>query len=549
MIMDMTKMFKTMAAVALCLIAASCNEDIDDYVSQNNSEVQFSGLEEYIKLDEDNPDKVALSVNWSAAHNYGNDYITTYKYQFAVDGSSAKEIVEYEDDGNFSRLYTNAELQKILVEHFGQKTSSVCKVLLTVTAEFEGPTLKVPDVTATSIKVKTYGPKQFLADEIKVGGTAVADGSLTMKQQASDEMIYTATVKLVPGKINFPLTYADEQNAIGPLTADAPITKSEMEAIVTDEAKANSWVIEEEDNYRLTVNLRNHTVKIVAAGAIVEADQIFMAGSAVGADQIEITRTLENENLYAWRGELKKGALYFPLTFNDAQEMSIVPQNADEHGITDGQMMSFGLTQTNLTAKRYWDIPADGTYRIVMDTEEKTIIIYSAATDMKNKVVSYNNTTIGKNPYEQEVVKLWMWGSFNSFAHDTGTAENVDGEAKNIADGFQEKYTLKQSLANPNVFVYKGAILPRETAAIGGDNPKGAVKFCVSNHNNNVYAYGSTADAKRNDHNGFVTITDSTPQGLVAGQGDNRYAFFLLPENCNFVVVDIDKLTVTFGTK
>lgn len=549
MIMDMTKMFKTMAAVALCLIAASCNEDIDDYVSQNNSEVQFSGLEEYIKLDEDNPDKVALSVNWSAAHNYGNDYITTYKYQFAVDGSSAKEIVEYEDDGNFSRLYTNAELQKILVEHFGQKTSSVCKVLLTVTAEFEGPTLKVPDVTATSIKVKTYGPKQFLADEIKVGGTAVADGSLTMKQQASDEMIYTATVRLVPGKINFPLTYADEQNAIGPLTADAPITKSEMEAIVTDEAKANSWVIEEEDNYRLTVNLRNHTVKIVAAGAIVEADQIFMAGSAVGADQIEITRTLENENLYAWRGELKKGALYFPLTFNDAQEMSIVPQNADEHGITDGQMMSFGLTQTNLTAKRYWDIPADGTYRIVMDTEEKTIIIYSAATDMKNKVVSYNNTTIGKNPYEQEVVKLWMWGSFNSFAHDTGTAENVDGEAKNIADGFQEKYTLKQSLANPNVFVYKGAILPRETAAIGGDNPKGAVKFCVSNHNNNVYAYGSTADAKRNDHNGFVTITDSTPQGLVAGQGDNRYAFFLLPENCNFIVVDIDKLTVTFGTK
>ena len=142
-----------------------------------------------------------------------------------------------------------------------------------------------------------------------------------------------------------------------------------------------------------------------------------------------------------------------------------------------------------------------------------------------------------------------MWGSFNSFAHDTGTAENVDGEAKNIADGFQEKYTLKQSLANPNVFVYKGAILPRETAAIGSDNPKGAVKFCVSNHNNNVYAYGSTADAKRNDHNGFVTVTDSTPQGLVAGQGDNRYAFFLLPENCNFVVVDIDKLTVTFDTK
>lgn len=544
----MIKTIKSMAVAALCLFAASCNEDIDNYASQNNSDVQFSGLEDYIILDEDNPDKVALSFTWSPAHNYGNHYITTYKYQFAVDGSSANDIVEYEDDGKFGREYTNAELQKILIDHFGQKTSTVCKVLLTVTATFEGPTLKVPDVTATSIKVKTYGPKQFLADEIKVGGTAATE-SVALKQQAADNMIYMATVRLVPGKINFPLTYADEQNAIGPLTADAPITKSEMEAIVTDEAKANSWVIEEEDNYRVTVNLRNHTVKIVAAGAIVEADQIFMAGSAAGSEQIEITRTLEDENLYAWRGELKKGTLYFPLTYNDAQEMAIVPQDADEHGFTDGTMGAFGLAQTSLTDKRYWEIPADGTYRIVMNTEEKTIIIYSAATDMKNKVVSYNNTTIGKNPYEQEVVKLWMWGSFNSFAHDTGTAENVDGEAKNIADGFQEKYTLKQSLANPNVFVYKGAILPRETAAIGGDNPKGAVKFCVSNHNNNVYAYGSTADAKRNDHNGFVTITDSTPQGLVAGQGDNRYAFFLLPENCNFIVVDIDKLTVTFGTK
>ena len=120
---------------------------------------------------------------------------------------------------------------------------------------------------------------------------------------------------------------------------------------------------------------------------------------------------------------------------------------------------------------------------------------------------------------------------------------------KNIADGFQEKYTLKQSLANPNIFVYKGAILPRETAAIGGDTPKGAVKFCVSNHNNNVYAYGSTADAKRNDHNGFIEIKNNSPQGLVAGQSDNRYAFFLLPENCNFIKVDIENLTVVFDTK
>lgn len=545
---NIMKYAKMLGSAVLVLLLASCDQEIDNWLSRNHSDMQFSDIPEYIKLDEDHPDDVALNFSWCAAHDYGNDYITVYKYQFSVDGSAAEDIVEYEDDGKFSRSYTNAEMQQMLVEHFGQMTSSPCKVIITVTASFEGPQMKVPDVSTASFTVKTYGPKQFLADQLFVDGTAVADGRAELSK-SDDDMVYTGTMHLKPGKINFPVIYADEQNAVGPLNADEAITTDDMPCVITDEAKANSWVITEEDNYRVNINLRAKTVRILAAGALVEADQMFLAGSATGGEQIEVQQTLENENLYAWRGELKAGQLYIPLTFNDAQEMSIVPQEADNHAIADGTSASFALAQTTKTNQRYWTIPADGTYRIVINVEEKTIVIYSPATDLKNKTVSYNNTTIGKNPYTQEVVKLWMWGSFNSFAHDTGFAENCDDQEKNIADGYQEAYTLKQSLANPNVFVYKGAILPRETAAIGGDNPKGAVKFCVSNHNNNVYAYGSTADAKRNDHNGFVEVTNSTPQGLVEGQGDNRYAFFLLPENCNFVVVDIEKLTVTFATK
>jgi len=545
---NIMKYAKMLGSAVLVLLLASCNQEIDNWLSRNHSDMQFSDIPEYIKLDEDHPDDVALNFSWCAAHDYGNDYITVYKYQFSVDGSAAEDIVEYEDDGKFSRSYTNAEMQQMLVEHFGQMTSSPCKVIITVTASFEGPQMKVPDVSTASFMVKTYGPKQFLADQIFVDGTAVANGRAELSK-SDDDMVYTGTMHLKPGKINFPVIYADEQNAVGPLNADEAITTGDMPCVITDEAKANSWVITEEDNYRVNINLRAKTVRILAAGALVEADQMFLAGSATGGEQIEVQQTLENENLYAWRGELKAGQLYIPLTFNDAQEMSIVPQDADNHAIADGTSASFALAQTTKTNQRYWTIPADGTYRIVINVEEKTIIIYSPTTDLKNKTVSYNNTSIGKNPYTQEVVKLWMWGSFNSFAYDTGSAENCDDQEVKIAVGFQEAYTLKQSLANPNVFVYKGAILPRETATIGSDNPKGAVKFCVSNHHNNVYAYGSTADAKRNDHNGFVEVTNSTPQGLVEGQGDNRYAFFLLPENCNFVVVDIEKLTVTFATK
>lgn len=35
----------------------------------------------------------------------------------------------------------------------------------------------------------------------------------------------------------------------------------------------------------------------------------------------------------------------------------------------------------------------------------------------------------------------------------------------------------------------------------------------------------------------------------VTGQADNRYAYFLIPEGCNYVVVDIENNTVLFDIK
>ncbi|MDE6402552.1 MAG: DUF5116 domain-containing protein, partial [Muribaculaceae bacterium] len=62
-------------------------------------------------------------------------------------------------------------------------------------------------------------------------------------------------------------------------------------------------------------------------------------------------------------------------------------------------------------------------------------------------------------------------------------------------------------------------------------------------------AYGSTAEAKRNSKVGYVKPALGETSTLVAGQGDNRYAYFCIPENCNYVVVDIEKLTVIFDNK
>lgn len=534
----------SLAAITLLagtMMTACGDEEIDNSYSRSNSVIRMTTSADRVVLDESAPDAVVLTVEWSEAHPYGNEYITTYQYQIDAVGSKAVAKKEYEDDNVYRREYTNAELQSMLVDYFGCLTSTPVTLNLTVTASFEGPRVVIPDIATASVVIKTYGPKQYKADRLFMAGSAVGGESIELTPTSATSDIYTWTGALAAGKINFPVIYGDENNAISPARADEAITDNEMPAVMVDAASANYWVIPTADNYRITINIANRTVKIAPAGSIIEMDRLFMAGTAPGADEIEITRTLEDENLYAWRGELKAGKLYMPVEFNEEKAASFVPKDKSSHDIHDGEPHEFTQVSTSSgTATAYWEIPADGTYRIVVNTTDHTVTIYSQATDMKNMEVSYNNTVDKINPYTQEVTELWMWGGFNAAAHDDG-----------MKAGFQTKYKLIQSLANPYVFVYQGDAIPRSSSTDDWSKATavGALNFLVSNIENNVYAFGSTIDAKRNSHRGYLPVNLGEEMKLVAGQGDNRYAFFCVPENCNYVVVDIEKLTVTFANK
>ena len=532
---------QTLTAMALAGVFVACDDnDIDNSYSRNLSVIQLTPSADHIVLDENAPDDVAFTIEWNAAHDYGHEYITTYKYEVSAEGSTVT-LKEYEDDGIFRRQYTNRELQEMLIERFGRLSSTLCTLNLSVTATFEGPRMVVPDIATAKIRVKTYGPKQYIADRLFIGGSAVGAQPIELQPTNATSLIYTWTGRLLAGSINFPVSYSDENNVLCPLSPDTPVDNVEMEAVMVDASEARSWLIPEDNDYRVTINLDTRTVKIVPSGSVIELDALFMAGSATGEEEIEIQRMLENAQLYAWRGELKAGRLYLPIEFNSAKTISIVPNASGNHDIHAGEAQEFTQTSTESgTAASYWEIPADGIYRVVVDLADRVVTIYSPETDLKNKVVSYNNTVDGINPYSQEVTELWMWGGYNDAAHDSG-----------LKAGFQEQYTLKQSLANPNVFVYHGSTLPRGTSTDDWSKTTatGALNFLVSNIENNVYAFGSTAPAKRNVTKAYTPVANGEEHTLVAGQSDNRYAYFCVPENCNFVVVDIENLTVLFDCK
>ena len=260
-------------------------------------------------------------------------------------------------------------------------------------------------------------------------------------------------------------------------------------------------------------------------------ESLSISGAAAGGTPITVEKTLEDETLYAWKGELQAGEFKINVNGTDAF-LSVADANFE--GTPSGYSIAFdGGSYT---------VPAAGSYRIIVDTEAATVEVRDEEHDLKNKSVSYNNTVDKVNPYTQEVTILWMWGGFNSFSTESG-----------MKTGFDSAYTLTQSMADPCLFVYHGEVLPRLSAVDANNNDErktGFIKFLVSNIENNVYAYGSTADAKRNDHSGYLeNIVLGETQTLVEGQGDNRYAYFIIPENVNYVEVDIENLTVIFDNR
>lgn len=505
-------------AGAAGLLFAGCTEEVDNAYTRFQYSMEMQASAEEIVLDEDTPDDVALTISWTPATDYGSDVTTTYKYEWYLQGSGLSAGSEYEDSGNFERSYTHEELYDIMVNRFGCLTSSWGTMQFTVTASFEGVDGQVllDDQARVTVRIKTYGPKQFAADRVFIGGPAVGEENVELTASENNASLYVYNGNLAAGKFNFPVIYGDENNVIIPAgAADVNVGAEPMDATVAgSDETLYSWVITEADSYRVSLNMSAKTVSVIKTADIMEVDKLFMSGSAVGAEDIEVTRTLENDVLYAWKGELSAGELYFPIEYEGERNLTMVPVNADSHDMTvDGTMNAFTTVSAVAATGRYWTVPADGTYRIIVNTDERSVAVYSAENDMKNKKVLYKKThpeNEANDNYEQEITILYMW-SGNTY--NTGSRP-VGGE-----------FVLTQSLANPRLFVYKGAALK------SGEN----LKFLVSDSRNNVYAFGA-GDTGASGNDVMVNVEKGqkfTP--IYGGQGNNRYTYFVIPEDTNYI--------------
>lgn len=516
-----------MSALLISSFFGACSDDNgDDRYSINKYNLELTTSSEDIKLNESAAEATALTLDWTPAADLGTDFLVSYQLEINLVGGSASDtpIKKYVDDIK-TISYSNKELQDMLINNWHQLTSTSASLQFTITATYEGPRVVIPETSSVKVKIKTYGATQFKADKLYLAGTAVGDKEIEIQPSANNPKIFVYTGALSAGTLNFPVVYDAEnkENSICPTVAKQDISSQPMEATISKKESAGVWVIKNAKDYRISVNMEAQTVSIIPTDEILEIDKLFIGGTAVGSDT-EISRTLENNNIFAFRAELSAGTLYLPIEFGGQKTLAIVPAKAGVQTIEDGKTVGFSqVDATSGIIANYWEIKTAGIYRIVVDADNKTVTIYSPATDLQSKEVSWNNTVIGVNPFVSKVEKLWMYGGFSEWKYD-------------------DAYTLNQSLANPYIFVYKGDVLPRKQA-------NGAMKFCVSNIASNVYAYGSTLEGGTSSSEKYQTVTSNAPLTIAEGQKANRYAYFCIPENTNYVVVNIKDLTVVFDQK
>ena len=246
-------------------------------------------------------------------------------------------------------------------------------------------------------------------------------------------------------------------------------------------------------------------------------DKIYLDGTAVTGKDIEVTQTLENENVYAFYGELNKGTLYLPIEFGGSRSKAIVPNTEESHDINDGITNTYSQIEDSNFGNNYWTIPSAGIYRIVVNIDTEEITIYSESTDMQPKMVGPWKERQEDNTYIEvttPVEYLWMWGDFEA-----------DAEGNIPSD----KYKMEPSKASPYIFTYFGAL------------KTGTVKFQVSNVWNNTFAFGAT-----NIKNQHLDAELDVEYVMVPGAGDNRYSRYKIPAGTNCIIVDItDEVTPT----
>lgn len=229
--------------------------------------------------------------------------------------------------------------------------------------------------------------------------------------------------------------------------------------------------------------------------------KVSVGGSAVGANRIEMQKTLEDLNQYAFVLNLQPGDLQ--ITMENSGKTFYATATDASTALKDGTATGVKLAETPFA----WKIETAGEYRVVVNLQKNIATIYSPAKALTPKVVQWSTFTT-------TVSELWMHGAINGF-------------------GVPIKMECNVSLADPQVLVYTGG-------------RTGKTKFIVygGNDNNKNLAYAFSCPLTATGTQQELSLVLGTMATLSGGTGAQRNSYYTIPTGANIVILDLRNMTI-----
>ncbi|MDQ0965291.1 hypothetical protein QFZ20_000694 [Flavobacterium sp. W4I14] len=396
-------LYKIWLLLFLSIGFTACKKGVSD-IEKVKEQLVLQLSSANITLDENNLGKDIVTFSWHPARPQSDDHLVSYITKLDLVGNnfgSATAIMNYEDDGTFSRSFTSEQLQNWANQKWGIPTNKSFTLEFRVVAQWEGgATFESPEVRTVQVNV-------------------------------------------------------------------TPI----------------------------------RTV-------VFDADKIFLGGSAVpGLSKVEMPKTLENLNQYAYLIDLQPGELQIPVEYNGATNYIASADAATT--VKDGTAIGIKMRETAFS----WKIETAGKYRVVVNMQKAIATIYSPAQALAPKVVTWNGD--GGIAQTTTIAELWMHGAVNSF----GTPIKMD---------------CKASLADPQILVYTGGRVGKTKFIVYGGN---------DNNKNLAYAFSCPLTATGTAQE--LTLLQGTVAPLSGGSTSaQRNSYYTIPSGTNVIVFDLRNMTI-----
>lgn len=396
--------YRFLLSLSLLLSFFACKKGVND-IPKVQETLELKASSAAVALDENNPSKDIVTFNWAPARSQSDDHMVSYTTKLDIVGNNfgaGTTIMNYEDDGVYSRSFTSEQLQNWANQKWGIPANKPFTIEFRVVAQWEGG-------------------KTFEAPEVR-----------------------TIRIEVTP-------------------------------------------------------------IKTV----VFDADKVFLGGSAItGINRIEMPKTLENLNQYAYVLNLQPGNLEIPVEFNGTTNY-IVSADANTT-LQDGTPVTIKMRESTFA----WKIETAGEYRVVVNMQKATATIYSPETALSPKVVTWTGDR--SIVYNTPVQELWMHGPIN------GWGENPI------------KMDCKVSLADPQILVYTGGRV-------------GSAKFIVyggSDNNKNI-AYAFSCPLTATGTKQTLALTLGKTAILSGGTSTpQRDSFYTIPATTNVLIFDLRNMTI-----